>query len=781
MKRHIVLASILLLAACATSEPQKAARFHPEKLQEIDKAVATAIEGKKLPGGVVWFERNGAIYKKAYGLRSVEPEEAMSEETIFDAASLTKVVATTPAIMLLVERGKVDLDAPVSRYLPEFNKPSQAEITVRHLMTHFSGLRPGIPSTPAWNGYKEGIARATAEEPTAKPGSQFRYSDVNFILLGEIVGRVSGQSLDTFAWNEVFQPLKMKDTGFRALARKPIGPEFTEKPKRIAPTTKEGDRYLRGVVHDPTARRMGGVAGHAGLFTTAEDLAKYARMLLNDGKGLFKPETVKLMTSVQSPAGMTRRGLGWDIDSAYAGPRGRHFPVGSFGHTGWTGTSLWIDPFSDSFVIFVSNRNHPTEAGSVVALRSQIGTAAAEAVPDFNFLFVPGALERGPDRRSTTNLVTRQALNGIDVLAREKFARLKGLRLGLVTNHTGQDKDRNATIDILHKAEGVQLVALFSPEHGIRGELDQNVIKDSSDQKTGLPVYSLYDGPNRAPKPEHLQNLDAIVFDIQDIGCRFYTYISTMGNCLEAAAKANIRVFVLDRVNPINAVTIEGPLSDAKQSFVAYHNIPLRHGMTVGELARMFNEEKGFKANLTVIPVEGWNREFLFDQTQLPWTNPSPNMRSLTEAILYPGVGVMEFTNISVGRGTDTPFEVIGAPYIDDLKFAAALNAANLPGVRFVPIQFTPKASVFKDKLCKGVNIVLVDRTANTFDIGIVIATTLQKMYPNDWQIAKLNNLLFHTPTFEAVKAGKPLAEIKALWTAGLADFTFRRSKYLLY
>jgi uncharacterized protein YbbC (DUF1343 family) len=237
----------------------------------------------------------------------------------------------------------------------------------------------------------------------------------------------------------------------------------------------------------------------------------------------------------------------------------------------------------------------------------------------------------------------------------------------------------------------------------------------------------------------------------------------------------------LDRVNPINGTTIEGPLAETKTSFVAYHDIPLRHGMTVGELARMFNEEKGFKADLTVIPVKGWSREFFYDQTKLPWINPSPNMRSLTEAILYPGVGVVEFTNLSVGRGTDTPFQVIGAPYIDDAKLAAALNAANLPGVRFVPVQFTPKASVFKDKLCKGVNIILTDRTANTFDIGITIASTLQQMYPKDWQIAKLNNLLFHKPTFDAIFAGKSLAEIKALWTAGIADFTFRRSKYLLY
>ena len=765
--RLCAFALTLILLACATPQRTDRAPFHPQKLAQIDAAIASAISSSKLPGGVLWLEHNGAQYHKAYGQRSVDPVETMTEDTVFDAASLTNVIATTSAIMLLQQRGQIEIDAPVSKYLSEFNSPSQQPVTIRHLMTHTSGLRPGIPATPAWRGYEKGIQLATAEQPTTKPGAAHRYSDVNYILLGEVAHRVSGKPLNEFVEREVFKPLGMRNSYFL-----PKNPQLT------APTTKETNGFIRGIVHDPTSRRMGGVAGHAGLFTTASDLAIFARMMLNEGKPVFKKETVALMTSVQSPTNVVRRGLGWDIDSAYAGPRGRHFPVGSYGHTGWTGTSIWIDPFSKSFVIFMSNRNHPTEAGSVLALRSLLGTLTAEAIPDFNFLYVPEALERRPERERT--LITRPVLNGIDVLKRDRYSKLKGMRLGLITNHTGQDRDRNATIDLLHKAEGVQLKALFSPEHGIRGALDQNEIKDSIDEQTGLPVYSLYDGQRRSPKPENLKDIDALVFDIQDIGCRFYTYISTMGNCLEAAAKANLKIFVLDRVNPIGSAT-EGPITDGKSTFVAYHNIPVRHGMTVGELARMFNVERGFNANLTIIPIENWSRDFFYDQTELPWTNPSPNMRSLTEAILYPGIGLLETTAVSVGRGTDTPFEVVAAPYIDDRQLARELNAANLPGVRFVPVQFTPNASVFKGQKCKGVNIILTDRTAPVIDIGITIALTLQRLYPNDWNVPKFVTLLAHQKTLDAVREQKSLAQIKSLWTADLADFNFRRSKYVLY
>lgn len=774
----------LYLSACCTPESKikftqhSDSGFHSQKLAEIDTTITTAISSNKLPGGVLWIEhfstipgRPNAIYHRAYGNRSVDPVEPMTEDTIFDAASLTKVVATTSALMVLYDRGQLDIDAPVSKYLPEFNSPAQQPITVRQLLTHTSGLRPDLTLTTPWSRYDTGIKLDLAEQPTTKPGTAFRYSDINFELLGEIVHRISGKPLNEFCAREVFQPLGMKDSGFLPKAPK----------ERIAPTTKEeGDQYFRGIVHDPTARRMQGVAGHAGLFTTASDCARFCRMLLNngslDGKRFVKPASVALFTTVQSPPGLARRGLGWDIDSAYAGPRGKYFPVGSYGHTGWTGGSIWIDPFSKSFVIFLSNRNHPTEAGNVIALRSALGTLAAEAIPDFNFLYVPNALERAPERPRT--ITTRAVLNGIDVLKREKFARLKGLRIGLITNHTGHDRERNPTIDLLFKAEGVQLKSLFSPEHGIRGALDENV-SDSTDEKTGLPVYSLY-GVRRTPDPTQLKDLDALVYDIQDIGCRFYTYTATMGNCLEAAAKAKIKFIVLDRVDPIDASAIEGPLAE-KFSFTAYHNIPVRYGMTIGELARMFNDERHFNADLTIVQVQGWTRDLYFDQTELPWTNPSPNMRSLTEAILYPGIGLLETTAVSVGRGTDTPFELIGAPYIDDRKLAAELNAANLPGVRFVPIQFTPKASVFKDKPCRGVNIILTDRTAPVVDIGLQIALTLQRLYPNDWNLPKFNNLLVHQPTIDAIKSQKSLTEIKSLWSKEIAEFNYRRSKYLLY
>ena len=286
-------------------------------------------------------------------------------------------------------------------------------------------------------------------------------------------------------------------------------------------------------------------------------------------------------------------------------------------------------------------------------------------------------------------------------------------------------------------------------------------------------------GPN--PAPEQLKDLDALVFDIQDIGCRFYTYTATMGLTLEAAAENGKKYFVLDRVNPINASAIDGPVRLGETSFVAYHEVPLRYGMTIGELARMRNAEINCKADLTVIPVENWRRNSWFDQTGLPWTNPSPNMRNLTEAILYPGIGLLE-SAVSVGRGTDTPFEVIGAPYIEDTRLAAELNRAGLPGVRFVPIRFTPAASVHKGKLCGGVNIILTDRNrCNVVDVSLLIAKTLYRFYPNDFDPAKIKRLLVHPPTLEAIKADKSLKEIRALWQSDLQAFQKRRAQYLLY
>ncbi len=372
-------------------------------------------------------------------------------------------------------------------------------------------------------------------------------------------------------------------------------------------------------------------------------------------------------------------------------------------------------------------------------------------------------------------------LTGIDVLERDDFAPLRGCRVGLVTNHTGRTRDGRTTIDALHRAAGVQLAALFGPEHGIRGEFDEKVA-DGMDARTGLPVYSLY-GAREKPTPEQLQGIDTLVFDIQDIGCRFYTYISTLGRVMEAASEGGLRVVVLDRPNPITGTRVEGPPADGdKLSFTAYHPLPVRHGMTVGELARLFQAERPFSCPLEVIPCEGWRRRDWYDATGLLWTDPSPNMRSLTAAALYPGVGLLEMTNLSVGRGTDAPFELIGAPYIDPRALAAALNAEAMPGVRAVPLALTPHASVFAGESCGGVRLLVTDREAlDAVQTGLTLATTLRRLYPDAWHYEKLLTLLANRTVFEAVVAGTDYEVLTPLWEADRQDFLARRQPFLLY
>lgn len=373
-------------------------------------------------------------------------------------------------------------------------------------------------------------------------------------------------------------------------------------------------------------------------------------------------------------------------------------------------------------------------------------------------------------------------LTGIDILQQEEFRRLQGRRVGLITNHTGVNRRGVSTAELLHRADNVSLKALFSPEHGIQGVLDTRTIDDSTDPHTGLKIYSLY-GKTRKPTPESLEGLDTLVFDIQDIGARFYTYISTMGNAMQAAAEHGLRFVVLDRPNPINGVDIAGPvLDDGSQSFVGFHTMPVRHGMTVGELAMMFNHEMKIGVDLQVIEMVGWRRGDYFDRTGLLWINPSPNMRSLTEALLYPGIGLLEYSNLSVGRGTDTPFEVIGAPWIDSLLLARELNEAGLTGVRFVPIRFTPDASKFAGEQCGGVNVIVVDRERfRPVRTGLTIAHCLRRLYPDDWAAARLDRLLCSQKTLDALLEGKPVEELERICATELEEFRQRRSKFVLY
>ena len=773
----------------------------------MDAVIAEAIESKRLPGAVVLVGRKGRIvWLKAYGARAVEPaREPMTSETIFDLASLTKVIATATSIMILVERGKVRLSDPVSNYIPELKGEGRERITIEQLLTHVSGYAPDFDLRERWTGYDEAI-KQLIKEPLRNPsGTRFTYSDIGFITLGEVVARAGGMPLDQFAQKNIFEPLRMRHTGFR-----PSASLLT----RIAPTEKrraqlsylgdtganigaEGEVWLRGQVHDPTSYRMNGVAGHAGLFSTAGDLAIYCQMILNGGSyggvRILAPLTVAEMTRprVVSSSGNTR-GLGWDMNTSYSTNRGDLFPLGSFGHTGFTGTSIWIDPASEMFVVFLSNRVHPDGKGDVGPLRGRVASIVAGSVTDTAaveraraqsaqyYNEVVKSLQQFTFRNEGAGSSTK-VLTGIDVLERDNFKQLAGMRVGLVTNHTGRNREGRQTIDVLNKAPGVKLVALFSPEHGIRGLADENV-SDSKDEATGLPIYSLY-GETRRPKPEQLKDLDALVFDIQDIGARFYTYISTLGYLLEEAAKAKLPVFVLDRPNPIGGLDVEGPIADKdKLSFTSYYTIPTRHGLTIGELGQLFNKQRNIGADLRVIKMEGWRRSMWFDETNLTWINPSPNMRSLTEATLYPGVGLLETTNVSVGRGTDTPFEIVGAPWIHGDTLAEYLNQRGVPGVRFVPVRFTPNASVFKDKECGGVNIIVTDRGAfRPLLAGLEMAVALRKLYPNDWKVDGYLRLLANADTLERLKRGESAREIMTSWNAGLQEFRKAREAILLY
>jgi uncharacterized protein YbbC (DUF1343 family) len=751
-----------LMAGPLPEVPPSGVGLDPARLDQIDDAVREAIAKNQTPGAVVLVLRKGKIaFRRAYGLKSKQPVETpMTIDTVFDLASLTKPIATATSVMILIERGKLKLGDKVATHIPEFAQNGKEDITVEQLLLHTSGLIADNSLKDYDDGPAKACERIHALKPTVPPGSKFIYSDVGFMVLGELVERLSGQPLDVFARQHIFEPLNMKETTFKP-------PEGLS--QRAAPTEKRGDagdRWLQGQVHDPRASRLGGVAGHAGLFSTADDLAVFAQMLLNqgesEGKRVLTPATVELMTEPRAvPNGL--RALGWDVQTSYSSNRGELFPVGSFGHTGFTGTSIWIDPSSQTAVIFLSNRVHPDGKGNVNRLRGQVATLAAQAI-------VPPL----PPRLTG-------CLTGIEVLKRGGFKQLQGRRVGLITNHTGVDREGISTIDLLCKAEGIKLVALFSPEHGIRGQLDQ-AVGDSKDEKTGLPIYSLY-GQRKRPTREQLQGIDTLVFDIQDIGCRFYTYISTLGYILETAAEHKLRVVVLDRPNPIGGVAVEGPVLDAgRESFVAYYRLPVRHGMTAGELARLFNAEKKLGVDLQVVQVQGWRRGQFFDQTGLTWINPSPNMRTLTAALLYPGVGLLETTNLSVGRGTDRPFEVIGAPWLDGQRLAEALRTSPVKGLRFVPVHFTPTGSKFQGQVCGGVQFIVDDWSQiEPLRLGMTLATTLKRQHPTEWETKRYPVLLGHQATFEALENGESPERIMELWKEELAAFREVREKYLLY
>jgi SSS family transporter len=904
----------------------------------VSNAINSGIAAKKLPGAVVVIGHHGqVVFHHAYGLRKLDGEpgldgkpsaaEPMTEDTIFDMASLTKLLATTTAVLQLYEQHKLDLDAPVARYLPEFAQNGKEKITIRQLMTHYSGLPEDVSLKDDW-GLKapdkaEGIRRAMASVPYGPPGLTFKYSDINFITLATIVEQITGKSIDRYARQYIFAPLAMNDTSFYA-ARTSCGltpgayghdlrPEhqppdprgiqindcsesgITRFLGRYAPTAHDNegtpqtnpdfDHLLRGTVHDPTTRRMGGVAGHAGVFSTASDAAKFcdallAKLLRNEGPFPLTQATLRLATSPNEPAtalanatiftqsldpikGVASRGLGWDLNSAFSRPRGTIFPIttaghpGSFGHTGFTGTSLWLDPVSDTYVVLLANAIHPRGNPPISPLRGEVATLAAQALgleppstsqtslrdpsipASSEWVGTPKPAAEVPAHRDEAVMngarsSQHQTLTGIDVLEQTDFDALTTLaqphgghlKLGLLTNQTGLDAHGHRTIDILlHAGHGIELTTLFTPEHGLYGKQDTEHLAAEQDATTHLPVISLYGAKpaDRHPKQADLRPLDAVVIDLQDAGVRTYTYETLTGYFLEACAKANIPLIVLDRPNPIGGLAVQGPLTDrGHESYTDFMPYPIRHGLTLGELARYFNANAteielkpelldaralqlganvstatgdpdrppatrpGLHTALTVVPMQHWSRAEYFDQTGLTFTPPSPNLRNIAAAMLLPALTLVEATNISVGRGTGTPFEAIGASFIDAPALAAYLSARQIPGIRITASTLT----VAEDsnhypghgQTIPALHFTVTDRAAfDSPEFGLELAAALQKLYPKDFQLDRARNLIANAELLKAIKAGQDPREIATDYATADAAFRQQSAPYRLY
>jgi len=750
----------------------------------LDAAVDEAVRDGLIPGAVLIVGHDGKIlHRKAYGSRALVPaREAMTLDTIFDLASLTKVIATTSGAMKIFEDGKLRLSDKVTDYLPEF-QGGKSDITIRDLMTHFSGFRPDFDLDPPFSGYEAGIHRALIEKPQNPPGVRFVYSDTNFILMGEIVRRKSGKPLDAFTREEIFTPLGMVDTQFRPPASLRA---------RIAPTEIDAatGEPFRGVVHDPRARLMGGVAGHAGLFSTAGDLSRFAEMMLGMGTRdtvrVLSPLTVRKFTSPETPPDQpVLRGLGWDIDSSYSSNRGELFPIGSYGHTGFTGTSMWIDPATNSYVILLTNFVHPKAGKSLTALRSRIATIAAAATgadaPGVSVIGYNETMEGAGVRRMIAP--NHHVLTGLDVLEQDKFAALKGKRIGLITNQSGFDQNGRRGVDAMRDA-GVEVTTLFSPEHGLTGKEDRQDVADAKDAATGLPVWSLHYNGRYRLTPEMTHNVDALVFDIQDVGARFFTYSCTMLYALEEASKAKLPFYVLDRPNPVTGTHVEGPLlDDDLQSFIGCYAMPIRHGLTLGELATMANGERHWNADLHVVKMKNWSRGDWFDSTGLSWIDLSPNMRSLNAATLYFGLAMLEYgKGYSVGRGTDSPFEQIGAEWIHGVELARFLNERSIPGVRAYATRFTPAVPPLKDLPLEGVRFVVVNREQfSSVRLGLEVAYALGKLYPGKLDIESCRRLIGNRKVVDSIKSGDDPRAIEQRIEAELSAFEERRRPYLLY
>ncbi|WP_176049845.1 serine hydrolase [Burkholderia sp. BCC1644] len=745
----------------------------------IDAAIAAEIADRHLAGAVVVTgDADGVRVRVARGLRVTgAAAEAMTADTVFDLASLTKPVATAVAVMQLEERGQLNLDTPAARYWPAFAARGKADITVRQLLAHTSGLPAGV-SSRALHGRAAVLAEIAAMAPHARPGTRVRYSDVNYVVLGEIVERVSRQPLDTWCAMHLFAPLGMISTAFRP-------PE--SRLARIAPTIVRDGRLLRGRVHDPIAAAMGDVAGNAGLFASADDLARFARMLLNGGTlGSTRVLSRASVATLETPATLDAEGdlrtTGWAVAAPLVANRYRLPPVGALQHLGYTGTALWIDPVTRRFAVVLTSRLYPDETGTAAPLRELVlGIVSSEAGPVTSSQIAARApaMAEGVARAGRLPASHGPVLAGIDVLAASGFAAVADKRIALLTNRSGFDRFGTRTADLLAHAPGARLVALFAPEHGLGTDVDET-FGDTTDAATGVAVHSLY-GSRRRIAPGWLADADVLVIDLQDAGVRFFTYLATLGYALEAAAAAHRPVLVLDRPDPLGADVVGGPAADpGPVTFTGYYPLPLQHGMTIGELARLFNERLRIGAALTVVPMAHYARAMRFDATGLGWVPPSPNLRDAGALSLYPDTGLVEGASISVGRGTATPFGVVGAPWIDGHALADELRSMRL-GANFAPVRFVPAEGPYRGVPCEGVRIVRLPGAAKPGEIGLAVALVLHRRYPELFRIDAIRASVGSRDVADMLEAGQPLDDIERVVDVQAAAFAQARLPFLLY
>jgi len=721
--------------------------------ETIRQALADAVRDSKSPGAVAYVGTlDNTLFHEAVGYRQIDPVRVPTDtQTVYDLASLTKVVATTTAVLMLRERGTLELDKPATDYLP---MAGFSAITIRHLLTHAAGVAPGRPFFRTHTSIDTMLAEYAAVGAEGPPGLRWRYSDIGFMILGRIIEHITGQGLDRFCEDTIFKPLHMTDTVFK--------PSETLR-ARCAPTEQctWRNRLVHGEVHDENASAAGGIAGHAGLFSTAADLAVFCRAFMR-GELVSEATIDEISVKGQVPS-YPWQGLGWLVDPWDTKSTGFLPSRHALGHTGWTGASMWMDLGRGTFAILLSNTCHPGRGGrDNRTLRT---------------VFHRGVARELYPRNANTHA-------GLDRLLNERFHVLRNAnRIALLTNHAAVDELGRHILDVFGLGAGHKLHILYSPEHGIRGNYEAGAEVPS--EEGNVPVVSLY-GQRKRPTRAELAGIDLFVVDLQDIGSRYYTYMATMRDCMAACAEARKPVLVLDRPNPLGGVVLEGPIAERVGSPVCCAPIPIRHGMTMGELALFFLREEFTQQKLVVYVnvLDSWRRDLLFDECAYPWTPPSPNIPTPLTALLYVGTCLFEGTNLNEGRGTETPFHVFGAPWLDAKSVIAALDAAEMPGCTLWAFRYTPRAIPGKASNprylgheCRGIRLQVQNpHDVRAFTTTLALLRAIRNRHPNEFQWAPFFDTLAGGPALRTwLENDVPTADILAQITPQLDVFAAAR------